>query len=371
MGTGLSSLRHIDWDEYLSYDTLKVVRIKDSRLGITYYIMLLSIVAYIIYSLVVNGSYLDKAPPVAGSIRVGAQLSDMSRAATPAYCTPTSRINGCLYWTAEQMVYPYSGEVNTIFLTTRVSIVTSPPPPPQCASYLTSNTTACTPPSYASLKPLRSTYYIAHVENITLQIDHSVRTQISGVLGTASYSAISNTQMTGKMLKGCTGDTDMYLQQLQFNETYRSDAPSTASGAYAGETWRSTGIVVSIPIAYTNRLTVGQQSSIKYTYVPAVINGSEYTILQTQLNADGSITFIDRHGMRIVFAQTGSIGVVSFLALTINLAAGMGLLSVATLICDLLLLYVFPRRAKYAACKIQHTEDFNPGSIQRTAHIIS
>ncbi|KAH9247588.1 hypothetical protein BASA81_014805 [Batrachochytrium salamandrivorans] len=365
--------------------------------------MLLSIVAYIIYSLVVNGSYLDKAPPVAGSIRVGAQLSDMSRAATPAYCTPTSRINGCLYWTAEQMVYPYSGEVNTIFLTTRVSIVTSPPPPPQCASYLTSNTTACTPPSYASLKPLRSTYYIAHVENITLQIDHSVRTQISGVLGTASYSAISNTQMTGKMLKGCTGDTDMYLQQLQFNETYRSgnryntsldvagindilasawcdtssaamvglDAPSTASGAYAGETWRSTGIVVSIPIAYTNRLTVGQQSSIKYTYVPAVINGSEYTILQTQLNADGSITFIDRHGMRIVFAQTGSIGVVSFLALTINLAAGMGLLSVATLICDLLLLYVFPRRAKYAACKIQHTEDFNPGSIQRTAHIIS
>ncbi|KAJ8322573.1 hypothetical protein BDV3_004147 [Batrachochytrium dendrobatidis] len=398
MGARISVLKNVDLDSYFSYDTSKVVRIKDYRLGVAYYIMMIAIIVYIVYTLVVNGSYLDKGPPVAGSIRISAQLPDMSQLPIPSYCTSTAKISGCLFWTSEQIVYPFSGELDTIFLTTRASIVSTPPPPVQCGSYLNATSSLCTPPPYTTLKSLRKTYYIANVENITLQIDHSVRIQTAGSLGAATYDTIAAVEMKGKMLKGCTGNSDNYLPQLRFDSEYRAsnqyntsldvvsvndvlesawcagignqtglDSASTANGAYVGEAWRSSGMVISTPIAYTNRLTVGQQGYIKYSYIPSIVNGSEFTILQSQLNADGSITYIDRHGIRIVFAQTGSIGVVSFLALTINFAAGLGLLSVATLICDMLLLYVFPRKEKYAACKIQQTEEFNLANVARTS----
>ncbi|CAG8651514.1 15424_t:CDS:2, partial [Racocetra fulgida] len=75
------------------------------------------------------------------------------------------------------------------------------------------------------------------------------------------------------------------------------DAPSTAPGAdkAAGETYRSSGIVIVIIIEYENvRFKLDQ---IAYKYLPQVIDGNEYKAVENVYNStDSSITVIDRHG---------------------------------------------------------------------------
>jgi hypothetical protein len=75
------------------------------------------------------------------------------------------------------------------------------------------------------------------------------------------------------------------------------------------------------------------------------------------LNEDGSVTYLDRHGIRIVFAQTGTIGIFNPLALILNFVAALALFKVATILIDLLMLYVMPKRKLYKDAKFQETED--------------
>eukprot|EP00842_Homolaphlyctis_polyrhiza_P003809 jgi/Hompol1/4429/HPOL_007102-RA len=52
-------------NDWLSYNTVKVVTVRDWRLGAVYYATLLCVVIWVIYNMLVNGTYLIKVPPVA------------------------------------------------------------------------------------------------------------------------------------------------------------------------------------------------------------------------------------------------------------------------------------------------------------------
>jgi hypothetical protein len=72
------------------------------------------------------------------------------------------------------MVYPYAGELNTIFVTTRVSIYSSTPNA-ECSN-LAPTSPGCKIPSMDELQGTKKVYYIADVENLTFQIDHRFET---------------------------------------------------------------------------------------------------------------------------------------------------------------------------------------------------
>lgn len=80
-------------------------------------------------------------------------------------------------------------------------------------------------------------------------------------------------------------------------------------------------------------------------------------------NSDGSVTYLDRHGIRIVFAQTGSIGVFNPIAFILNLVAALALFKVATLLVDSIMIYCLPRKEMYYKAKYAETENFN-GDLQ-------
>ncbi|KAJ3265316.1 cytochrome c oxidase subunit 1, partial [Borealophlyctis nickersoniae] len=268
------------------YQTYKVVKLKDKSLGLLYYGCLAVIIAYISFSVLTQKLYLKKSPPIAGSVRASVQLDSNPASPPPAYCSvppagTNSTFGNCLFWSGEQIAYPFEGELNTLFITTRVSISQTPPPPPGCGGFWSRATapdgTRCTPPGEHQTTN-KTIYYIANIENITLVVDHTVRVSYPNFLGMDTFESYEHLDMKGKMLKGCVGSErnvskawdmeyrrngapgtnppvhmDMFsLTDLldaascdQSGKALDLDANSTADGARSGETWRSSGMVIS------------------------------------------------------------------------------------------------------------------------------
>ncbi|TPX38223.1 hypothetical protein SmJEL517_g00018 [Synchytrium microbalum] len=391
-----------------SYQSFKVVNIKDRRLGLLFLSFEIAIAVYVLWNIFSNGLYLQKTVPITGSIRISFQTpTNYKSLATPSYCTPTSTIAGCLFLNAEQIAYPYAGQEGEIFLTTRVSISNTGVPTGGC-NYATPATAAygCTPPPANTLN--QTTYYVANVEAFTLMIDHSVRGQVaSGLLLQATVPTTvgkdSNPAMQGKLLGGCSGSSSAPVV-LEWNSTTRASALAaglpgdvitfgqllTASGcsgaavnldansssvtAKTGESLRSTGSIISVPIVYTNRQTTGAWNDLKYTYVPASVDGEEYKIIERIPQADGSITYWNRHGVQIILTQSGEIGEFNFLTFLSSLVGGtvvvnvveeqrdgfgLALLHVATTITDIVMVRCLPHAALYKESKYEETEDFS------------
>jgi hypothetical protein len=60
----------VDWDRFFEYSTVKVVKMRDARLGILHYAFVLLIVGYIVgYTVVYRQRYLLTEVPV-GSVRM-------------------------------------------------------------------------------------------------------------------------------------------------------------------------------------------------------------------------------------------------------------------------------------------------------------
>lgn len=101
--------------------------------------------------------------------------------------------------------------------------------------------------------------------------------------------------------------------------TFSLESVSPAEGAGPTETIRSAGFIISMPIYYANRQSSSNLDDIRYKYIPATLARSEMKLTEVIHNSDGSITYLDRHGIRIMFGQTGVIGTFDFLALVLNL----------------------------------------------------
>ncbi|KAJ1558006.1 P2X purinoceptor 2 [Nowakowskiella sp. JEL0078] len=138
---------------------------------------------------------------------------------------------------------------------------------------------------------------------------------------------------------------------LEFSLNNSSDAPN-ANGSY-----RSSGLVLSVPIFYSNRLS--DPTQLKYQYIPAKLDKTEYKIVQSIRNPDNTTTFYNRHGVRFVFTQTGTIGIFDFQSLLVNLVAALALTKLASMVVELMMLYILPRRNFYNDVKFDE-ECYNP-----------
>ncbi|ORX77973.1 hypothetical protein K493DRAFT_412410 [Basidiobolus meristosporus CBS 931.73] len=355
--------KRVDLDDLLGYDTFKVVHVRDRRLGFTFHGFQIAIFAYIIYSVIHNQLYLKKESPVPGAIRVSL-LEPTGELQTSPYCQQKP----CVFWGANQILYD-PGDQGATFLTTRISTKVFPARE-GCDFQLPTNA-ACR----YNLQPstVSPEYYITDLDRYTLMIEHSVR-------GTATGISIRNGEMSGRLL--ITKANNPYYQnetELHFSPQTRPprvpgdiitvgqllrasgavlDAPSDAPGAdqSKGETYRSSGIVLSVVIEYDN----DGSTNFKYSYSANYIKGNEFKVEETIFNpTDGSITELNRHGIRIVFSQTGNIGKFDFMSLLTNLVASIALLKTATLLVEIFMLKFLPQRKMYYEAKYELTEDFD------------
>ncbi|KAJ3127198.1 cytochrome c oxidase subunit 1 [Nowakowskiella sp. JEL0407] len=371
-------LNKVALDSALSYSTVKIVKVQDWILGLIHYVFLIGILAYVIVNTVTSQLYLRKSSPIASSVRFTAELN-AAKLPIPSYCS-APEVSGCLFWGADDIVFPYAGEVNTIFITTKVTVATTIPLPSTCFTNSTEtgiivalNSKECTPQAYKDA-PSKTSYYIANVEDITVMLDHNVRTQLSNT-GTVELVLKDETSMDGKLVSACKDDKSL---DIEFNKTRRDatyakyktrldiltisellhasscalnslDKVSNAPDTSPNETWRSTGMIVSVPINYENE--VGDAKFLRYTYLPAQMNATKYRIQDHVNNPDGSTTYYKRYGIRIIATQFGSVGVFDFQVLLVNLVAGLALTKIASTLVDLLMLYFMPKRAKYKEAK--------------------
>ncbi|CAG8528548.1 7264_t:CDS:2 [Paraglomus occultum] len=348
----------------LQYETFKMVKVKDQRLGLIYRILQIAIFAYILYTIIAYQGYLHKEAPVKGAVRIS--LKAPSTLTAPAYCNNPLP---CVYWGANEIQFPPDG-AGVAFVTTRATV--NRYTPPTGCNFLTPTTPSDPCIFDANKTPtqtLTNKSYIGDIEDYTLMIEHSIR-------GRATSIAVRNGQMDGKLMSSdgktvikewtnairmdedphADGDIIKVSQLLEAAEA-DLEAQSTAPGAQSGETYRSSGIVIVIVIEYQNVKL--KKDKFSYKYLPRMIEGNEYKAVESLYQTDGSYILKERHGIRFVFEQHGEIGEFSMVSLLENIVAGFALFKGATILVEILMLKFLPEKDIYEDAKYEETSDLD------------
>eukprot|EP01119_Soliformovum_irregulare_P002605 TRINITY_DN12853_c0_g1_i1.p1 TRINITY_DN12853_c0_g1~~TRINITY_DN12853_c0_g1_i1.p1 ORF type:complete len:378 (-),score=90.86 TRINITY_DN12853_c0_g1_i1:39-1172(-) len=345
-----------NWNELLSYSTVKIVKIRDWRLGLLHYVCMFGIICYIfLYAVWWKQGYLEKENPE-GGIRASLQApANLSSVASYPYCLQNqTQYNGspnlqCIFMAGDQAYFP-AGLVGAPFITTRMRTSTRDP------SQISAN---CTPPTDPTcimgpntVGTTTTRYYIAGIEDYTLFIDHVV-------YGLQNHFAKRSVQMKGEVWQdnkksyeldpNRVGDIFTIGQLLQYANVTSLDVPSGVAGSTGS--LRYDGVQLVLIIEYSNRAS--QPTELKYRYSLTQIPNVD----TARFEGSTSTVATNRHGIDIIIVQTGLIGQFSFPALLSAIVGGLVLMSIATTIVDLLAIYILPQKDVYGQSKFQMTKE--------------
>ena len=95
---------------------------------------------------------------------------------------------------------------------------------------------------------------------------------------------------------------------------------------------------------------------VEYTYSVTQVPKVEYKVTQSTFINTNERLITDTHGVKIFFVFNGNICRFDFQTMLIQMVAGLGLLSVATLTTDFMMEYVMPLKNAYIKYKYKETE---------------
>ncbi|KAK5578685.1 hypothetical protein RB653_008358 [Dictyostelium firmibasis] len=348
-------LKNIDWDSLFSYSTIKIVRIRDKRLGILHFAFLIGIILYIIVGTIfLQKKYLALESPI-GSIRTSLQSPSVKPSNLP-YCLNNGSDTSyegypnkpCQYWDEYLVLYPPSEE-SSMFITTR------------CTQETQSTVNGCnlSEPSCVYNTTSSADFYIANVENFTILLDHTLSAPTLGI----QYNAI---QLEGQLLDsdgnpmslpppnivGVKGSPD--IMSLQGILTAAGVESLDSEGlANKSRTIRDDGILILCFITYSNTYTYNT-GNYQYTYQFKLVQNTKFKIVEPVFTKDVEDRYIfDRHGVRIIFIQTGQLGQFDFQTMLLTFVSGIGLVTAASLVVDIIATRIMPQRSKYQELKFQ------------------
>ncbi|KAK5574854.1 hypothetical protein RB653_010108 [Dictyostelium firmibasis] len=351
---------NFDWDDIFQYSTVKVVRIRDRRLGILHLLFLVGIVAYIvIYSAIVKKGYLFTEVPI-GSVRTSLKAPN-TFASNLTYCLNQNSTEKyqwtpleCNYWDEQLALFPV-GQDSTFTCTTRVR--------------LSKQKADCdfTSPNckFVDVPGTAQNIYIADIESFTILIDHTMYASSSG----SQFNAVD---LHGYILNqdgdevqinengtsvGVQGKPDIITlgQLLSFGGVSLDQSSPVDSNVSI----RYDGVVLFVFITYSNTYTYST-SDFRYVYSVQQIENTIYDVPETIiLESIDSRLLYKRHGVRVIFIQTGTIGSFHFQTLLLTLVSGLGLLAVATTVVDQMAIRLLPQRKSYSSLKFQVTESMS------------
>lgn len=134
-----------------------------------------------------------------------------------------------------------------------------------------------------------------------------------------------------------------------------------AVGKATDESHRYAGMVLVVRVFYDNTHSMNT-ADVRYTYSVRHVPSTEFKVEEPMYGVaatGGAVqrTIVDRHGIRIVFLQTGKIGTFDFQNFLVQMAASLGLLAMATVVVDLLAVRVLKQREFYSQCKFMDVKD--------------
>eukprot|EP01132_Coremiostelium_polycephalum_P008552 gene8552-10516_t len=344
-------------DSLFDYQTVKIVRIRDRRLGILHLVFLFAIICYIsVGTIVLEKKYLATELPI-GSIRSSLmEPSEEYKNDNPPYCSsagpeymgfPTKQ---CQWWDETLVLYPPSSE-SSIFVTTRVT-----------SSQERLNNCSLTSPNCRYTDSQDQNFFIADVDNFTILIDHTLSAPTLGI----QYNA---KQLAGKLLDskgndwtppepnvvGVPGEDDILTLDtiIQAAGLDSLDDPGLANSS---RSIRDDGLLIMCFITYSNTFSFNP-NRFRYTYQFSLIQNTKFKIVEPIYTTGIDDRYvINRHGVRIIFIQTGTLGKFDFQVMLLTFVSGIGLVTVATFIVDLLAVRLLPQRSRYQKLKYQESE---------------
>jgi hypothetical protein len=356
-----------DPDEAFSYNTFRVVRIRDRYLGFLRFILMLLIFVYIVIKvLVIDKGYRIHDTPI-GFVRTSIMMPAGGVDFTKYTFCPNSPDHSkwpfpaeadfpCHVWDADSIVYP-ADEVNSIFVTTRV---TESKNHYNCGQQNTKDDPVvenhCENPYVEDDSTI---YLLAGVTDYTLGVQHSFYSDL------AQKSIVGNSKSYAGRLLDQQGNTiSEFLPQSQ------GDIPDvmsvgqllTAAGADIADPSRSpdssqyySGMVLIVLVHYSN------DPHIHYEYRARAVPAADYKLYEVRYDGlvRGNRITYKRAGPKIIFMVTGDMVQFSFQTMLIQLCSALGLLSLATMAVEYVMLYVMPLRKHYAKEKFQDTDDFS------------
>jgi len=373
-------------DDLASYSTFKVLYIRDRRPGILYYLFLLSIIIYVIGYAVLYKKEFFKVEQPYGGVRLDFQ-KPLPAFTNSSYCssnenftcepishadynmciqsqTPLSSTTEnitaptlpCYYWDAYDAVKPYT-EQTAILLPTMLFMEKQ-----QLLCNLSD--IDCSYTTYETDGP----YFTPDVERWTLLIDHSMVALNSKISRTGRELLGSIVNQNNQVLNFTTPTTQIGEQNqfdiISLEQILQAGGINSLDQVFQGNcntTIRYSGIVIIVSLTYNNvRLN---DDRITYLYRISPITTSSFTSIQTiepLLSNNDTVErlMVTRNGVRLIFIQSGTIGVFNFQNLLLSLVSGLGLLIIAQELVDQLALRILPQRRIYRKFKYENTPFF-------------
>eukprot|EP01064_Diplonema_japonicum_P025486 TRINITY_DN36910_c0_g1_i1.p1 TRINITY_DN36910_c0_g1~~TRINITY_DN36910_c0_g1_i1.p1 ORF type:complete len:450 (+),score=67.94 TRINITY_DN36910_c0_g1_i1:100-1350(+) len=391
-----------DIDHVFAFQTGKVVVLKDRVLGLLAIGLKISIVIYLIITVILNKGYLIIEQP-RGTSRMTLEMAswDDVRAETNlSYCTnpisggPNANVDrsviDCSYLDTDSVVLPSLG--NQFFVSTRMKFSTLNYN--GCAGGQYGANLSCIEANLFPSESEKKATFVAGIEAATLFIGHTIE-------GRGEVEVEKQlTEMSGEVLD-CNGNTVKKMPKkdpkmsnfddLRANRIFKIgdllkwarpgmhkscgdgvilDKKSNLDPSQPNATLRYDGIVLHVVLDYDN--TGGSsQDEVDYTMkLTAVLTSDpKYVTLDAMADRPGEKMKINRHGVHIIVVQTGKLGKFSFSALVISGTAGLGLLAIATTITDLLAKFVMPLKEEYRKMIFEYSEDYSDVKDKKEAEL--
>ena len=404
-----------------SYETVKVVAIRDKRLASLRYLFVVVISAYVIvFELLGSGGFLQKSSTV-GVVRFSL------RHPTNSDCDPSDRncrndfapLNELPYCRQYGSNASYAGNVYPceIYESINAQIVSEKSIAVITRASVTNQTLICgadamsCPRTYSD-QSVEHTFYTAQSERFTILFDHAVTaSQICSGHSQLHYScSAESSRYSGRLL---SKDSDLCRLEHQNGRSYVSYRgkqetgtspcyiePSTTSASQdyftldlllkaAGvdiddcnegpndnnvhntgtcQTYRDTGATLLLNIFWTDFAAYRGLVEPGYYYAPQLIAGSsfkQYVPFYDRYRSQR--TLLNAHGIKIAVLLGGEFHKFDMLSFLITITTAVGLLAVATTIVDLLMLYVLPEKERYQEAKYEKTEEFERQNLVPSA----
>jgi hypothetical protein len=354
----------IEWNSLLAYSTVKIVKVRDWRLGVLHFSFVIAIFLYVvIFSLIVQKKYVLTVTPT-GSIRtslLAPKIGDKNDFTPPdnlPFCLTVNNTKyrgfenlQCYYLDENFVLFPIV-EDHAMFITTRLTLTT------QTVNNCSLDDYTC---NYIDLNS--TDYFIPDVERFTILIDHTCYAdamlqrnsgQLKGYMVDVNGKIMTNLTKLPNQI-GVSGKPDIIQlgSLLRAGGVWDLDTPSQANKS---RSIRNDGVVIIVTITYTN-LADYNLSNVIYTYKVNYLSDTKFKALEPIFTKNiDTRTIWNRHGVRIVFIQTGSIGQFDFLTMILTFVTGMGLLAAATIVVDTIATKIMPKSDLIASYKYEEKE---------------
>ena len=349
---------------FLDYTTYKYVTVRDKRLGVTYYIFALLILAYLLQDIFIDKGYLKIDTNPHGTLRI--LVKDPNNEAPVSelpYCPefngniPTkfvyNRTYPCVDYDAQELSWPIEAHSVNIMTFGKDNWQERRRGDKGTYNFETIN---------------EKQYFTRNPESTILKLDHSILSSVftGSLLGGSHRNMVGFLiNQNGKVIR--TISDPEKPDKLNVSELLKAAGINTLdeksdSLSGDGESYRMRGLILKVSIYYTNYehywFGTGQ---IHYTYkiqhVPLVDYQTKQLIpimkersseeIETAIFHTNKRLLRKRYSLKLIFEQEGSLGKTSLNALIYQLIAGTSLLTLLATVIDLVALNLVPTYSRY------------------------